>query len=766
MSLIFKRESGSIKSSTDFIRQTTSRPSLYERFALDSVLTKHTGSVNEAAFNRTGELLVSGSDDGYVNLWNVNERELRLSWQTTHTANIFSVIFIPETNDGVVVSGAGDGMVQMHDITHETTRVLTQHYDRVKVVQVYPDMPQVVLSGSEDQTIRELDMRMSSYRKMLKLRNPIHTFDICQTKPWLLAVGGTNDILKVFDRRNLCTEMENPKSVWSMSLRDLDPKGETEGITGVKFSSDGSQVLANFFGNCIYLLSLIDETNEKMELPTQKRKRKNFPSTSSTSEDDRWDEEVLMDFVIAAVQQLSRDNYDNTKNIANKLLALYGNFWKMHYVLVKCHIFEAFRRVLGRDSRSIISSHLQKWFCKETAEEILEHPACQTRLSFGGEEYAIAEKLYQFWNEKNDAKLRQDHLVSALKLNNLPFDAKNERLISYIEGQIDCDVEDLVGEVEIEHHLLSQNHKICLCCIAACKKVFIDCRHWLLMSHEESVQHAIEEATEHEILWDHDDAASAFGYDTDSFASYFTDELADWLLFVKMTQRRIRDSDREVQNTNEDAQISKLSCHQLGYINDPFVQYFVRFPCRRSPLINRGYFARCYALNALLEEFLDAVESSGGGNKMSQVISLGAGFDSTWFNLKQNGRQPTKFIELDFAEVTEEKVRRIFGTPQLKELLSEDATHDSLGELVSNEYTILPVDLRKLEDFDTVLKRAKIDPKLPTYVLSECVLVYLEPFHGASIVKHLGEQFTNSVFVIYEQVCLPRVRQITHHNVI
>lgn len=35
-----------------------------------------------------------------------------------------------------------------------------------------------------------------------------------------------------------------------------------------------------------------------------------------------------------------------------------------------------------------------------------------------------------------------------------------------------------------------------------------------------------------------------------------------------------------------------------------------------------------------------------------QVLSLGAGFDTTWFCLKKENRQPMKYIELDFQEVS------------------------------------------------------------------------------------------------------------------
>lgn len=45
---------------------------------------------------------------------------------------------------------------------------------------------------------------------------------------------------------------------------------------------------------------------------------------------------------------------------------------------------------------------------------------------------------------------------------------------------------------------------------------------------------------------------------------------------------------QEVQGTNDDAQVSKLSCIRAGYIHDEYLQFFVRRASRRSPLINRG----------------------------------------------------------------------------------------------------------------------------------------------------------------------------------
>lgn len=117
-------------------------------------------------------------------------------------------------------------------------------------------------------------------------------------------------------------------------------------------------------------------------------------------------------------------------------------------------------------------------------------------------------------------------------------------------------------------------------------------------------------------------------------------------------------SDAVVQGTNDDAQISKLyaacwwpthsntshrSCARLGYFHDPFIQYFVRKHTQRSPLINRGtcaaarhhhaapcpgYYSRTAGLRLLLTQFLSQFQ------RQCQVLVMGAGYDTTWFQLQ------------------------------------------------------------------------------------------------------------------------------------
>ena len=62
------------------------------------------------------------------------------------------------------------------------------------------------------------------------------------------------------------------------------------------------------------------------------------------------------------------------------------------------------------------------------------------------------------------------------------------------------------------------------------------------------------------------------------------------------------------------------------------------------------------------------------------------------------------------------------------------------------------MDLRDLGALQASLETAGFQPTIPTYVLAECVLVYMEPHESAALLKHLGQQLPSAVCVVYEQV--------------
>mmetsp|Transcript_15107 Transcript_15107/g.20848 ORF Transcript_15107/g.20848 Transcript_15107/m.20848 type:complete len:341 (-) Transcript_15107:134-1156(-) len=211
------------------------------------------------------------------------------------------------------------------------------------------------------------------------------------------------------------------------------------------------------------------------------------------------------------------------------------------------------------------------------------------------------------------------------------------------------------------------------------------------------------------------------------------------------------DGDDTVRWTNDDATVSKMSCADLNYLNDIFVKHFVKRRQKKPPLINRGYFSRVHAFHSLMKQFMRAFK-----DKPTQIISLGCGFDTTYFQFKDQNCAPTRYIEVDFPEVTSKKSAVIERTPELRGLLDPKEEGQPIfksGGVVSLGYSLVPGDLRNLAEMEKALHTAGFDPKVPTLILAECVLVYLEASASAALLRYCSQLCDGpAAFVLYEQI--------------
>lgn len=73
-------------------------------------------------------------------------------------------------------------------------------------------------------------------------------------------------------------------------------------------------------------------------------------------------------------------------------------------------------------------------------------------------------------------------------------------------------------------------------------------------------------------------------------------------------------------------------------------------------------------------------------------------------------------------------------------------------DLHASDYHIVGVDLRSVDEVANKLKQSDIDFSLPTIVLAECVLVYIETLNCNNLLKWLSTNFTSAAFISYEQV--------------
>ncbi|KAI9253404.1 S-adenosyl-L-methionine-dependent methyltransferase [Phascolomyces articulosus] len=209
--------------------------------------------------------------------------------------------------------------------------------------------------------------------------------------------------------------------------------------------------------------------------------------------------------------------------------------------------------------------------------------------------------------------------------------------------------------------------------------------------------------------------------------------------------------DEVIRGTNDDATISRLSAVNLGYFKDPFVQFFVKRPIRRSPIINRGSYIRNYALDQLVRQFLNLDTP-----KKKQIIALGAGFDTRYFLMKSGQwgdcSQLSKYFEVDFPEIVVKKAMTIKRRAQLNDLIQNVRIEKGGIEFASDEYFLIGGDLREWSDIVERLVHYGFDTSAPTLVLSECVLIYLEPEHSSTILDWMTQQLLDCMFVLYEQI--------------
>ncbi|KAI1493770.1 S-adenosyl-L-methionine-dependent methyltransferase [Biscogniauxia mediterranea] len=214
--------------------------------------------------------------------------------------------------------------------------------------------------------------------------------------------------------------------------------------------------------------------------------------------------------------------------------------------------------------------------------------------------------------------------------------------------------------------------------------------------------------------------------------------------------------DATVQATDTDAAVSRMSAVDLGYLQDPFAQFFVQtpaagLPVRRLPIINRGTYTRTAALDRLVSSFLSGRE---GGER--QIISLGAGTDTRCFKLLS---QPTQagliYHEIDFPVIARKKLQLVNSIPSLRAIIPNAKVE---GETWSNQqlpngcqYWCHGLDLRDLlkEDFNSI---NGVRTDIPTLLISECCLCYLEVPESSNIIKHFTDRIPSLSVIVYEPI--------------
>ena len=208
--------------------------------------------------------------------------------------------------------------------------------------------------------------------------------------------------------------------------------------------------------------------------------------------------------------------------------------------------------------------------------------------------------------------------------------------------------------------------------------------------------------------------------------------------------------DITVQETNDSSILSKASIVTLGYFNDPFLPLFTTRVPRRAPLIHRGYYIRAKAIDHSLRTF---IQHHHDNETRIQIVSLGAGFDTSFFRLKELGLlQKCRFVEIDFQDVMRRKIAIIQQHQVLKHTIGQFEIDETDHSLKSDDYAIIPCDLTDLKRLELYAEKFEVDFNLPTLFFSECVLTYVDFQHSLDLMQWIRNKFIRPAVVIYEQI--------------
>ncbi|KAI6079995.1 tRNA wybutosine-synthesizing protein 4 [Aix galericulata] len=209
--------------------------------------------------------------------------------------------------------------------------------------------------------------------------------------------------------------------------------------------------------------------------------------------------------------------------------------------------------------------------------------------------------------------------------------------------------------------------------------------------------------------------------------------------------------DAAVQGTGGSSAISKCSAAERGYFEDRFLRLLAGRRRRRAPLVHRGYYIRARAVDHCVQDFLLKTQSY----PRTQILSLGAGFDSLYFRLKDMGLlHHTVMYEVDFPNVACQKATLIKTTKELSALVG-DTEGERLGVTTAfsgEDYKLLGVNLSELSKLSTALKEAGLDNEVPTLFIAEVVLTYLENSRSDALIQWAAEHFSQACFLLYEQM--------------
>lgn len=198
-------------------------------------LERHYGCVNCLNFNKAGNLLVTGSDDLRVIVWNWAKRQPLIVQKSGHRSNVFQSKFVDNgsaTNqtDFHLITSARDGEVRQIHVAPDGSakeRLITRHPNHpVHKIAIPDSNPNEVLTAGEDGCVVRSDLRdHKSNERLVQLKVngdeiPLYSVAHHPFDPEF-CICGRDKYVRVYDKRNAkeCSKMFCPENIRKQTVK-------------------------------------------------------------------------------------------------------------------------------------------------------------------------------------------------------------------------------------------------------------------------------------------------------------------------------------------------------------------------------------------------------------------------------------------------------------------------------------------------------------------------------------------------------------------
>lgn len=204
----------------------------------------HTKDVLSVAFSADNRQIVSGSRDKTINLWNTLGHLKFTITDDGHTEWVSCVRFSPNLAVPLIVSAGWDKLVKVWNLTQCKLRTtLFGHTGYVNSVTVSPD-GSLCASGGKDGTAMLWDLNEGRHLSSLEAGDVIHALVFSPNRYWLCAATASS--VKIWDLESkVCVDILTPD--WG----DRGKKTVPIQCISLAWSADGSSLFAGYTDNSI-----------------------------------------------------------------------------------------------------------------------------------------------------------------------------------------------------------------------------------------------------------------------------------------------------------------------------------------------------------------------------------------------------------------------------------------------------------------------------------------------------------------------------------